>query len=249
MIVLGLETATPQVGCALADNDGPMASFHLARGRRHAETLAPAVDYLCREAGIQLGQIGVVAADIGPGLFTGLRVGVATAKTLATALRIPVIGHSSLDLLAYPHRRGGGRIASIVDARRGEVFWAIYRPVPGGVERITDYAVGRPAEVASELVAQAGRGSVLAVGDGARRYAEVFGSLDRVTVGEASSAFPSADVLVELAHPMALREEFTAPRNLAPLYLRQADVRINWAQRDQPPPGGPADSERRAEAG
>ncbi len=233
MIVLGLETATPQVGCALQDNEGPVASFQLSRGRRHAETLAPAIDFVCRQAGIGLAEVGAVAVDIGPGLFTGLRVGVATGKALAMALRIPVIGLSSLDLLAYPHRRGEGLIASVVDARRGEVFWALYRPVPGGVQRITDFAVSSPEDVASELLAQAE--PTLAVGDGACRYAPLLRAVDRVAVGEPNSAHPSPSVLVELAHPLALREEFVTPSELQPLYLRKADVRISWAERDRAP--------------
>lgn len=233
MIVLGLETATAQVGCALEDNQGPVASFHLARGRRHTETLMPAVDYLCRHAGIALADVGAVAVDVGPGLFTGLRVGVATAKALATALRVPTIGLTSLDLLAYPHRREEGLVASVVDARRGEVFWALYRPVPGGVQRMTAHQVSAPEDVASELLAQGE--PTLAVGDGACRYRELFATVDRVTVGEPSGAHPSAAVLVELAHPLAMREEFVAPSELEPLYLRQADVRINWVERDRAP--------------
>jgi len=234
MIVLGLDTATPQVGCALGDHEGPVASFQLARGRRHGETLAPAIDYLCRQSGIELRDVGAVAIDIGPGLFTGLRVGIATGKALATALRIPVIGLASLDVLAYPHRRVGGErlIASVIDARRGEVFWAWYRAVPGGVQRITDYTVSTPSDLASELLAL--REDTLAVGDGAWRYADQLSEVDHVEIAERGSAFPSAAVLVELAHPLCVREEFVTPSELAPLYLRQADVRINWVERGGP---------------
>ena len=247
MIVLGLETATTQVGCAVGDNDGPVASFHLSRGRRHTETLAPAIDYLFRQADISLADVGVIAVDIGPGLFTGLRVGVATGKALAMALRIPMVGLTSLDLLAYPHRRASGVIASVVDARRGEVFWALYRSVPGGVQRVTQYAVSSPEELASELLALGE--ATLAVGDGACRYAPLLGAVDHVEVGDRGSAHPSAAVLVELAHPMALREKFVTPSEVAPLYLRTADVRINWAERDRPGPppdrpGGPDRSGR-----
>jgi len=230
MIILGLETATAQVGCALGGHDGMLASFHSAQGRRHAETLAPAIEFICRQAQVDLDDVGVIAVDVGPGLFTGLRVGVATGKALAAALRIPMVGMSSLDLLAYPHRRSGRLIASVVDARRGEVFWALYRQVPAGVQRLSDYAVNRPEDVASELLA---RGvETLAVGDGARRYADHFSEVDHVEVAGPSAAYPSAAVLVELAQPIALREEFVQPRDLAPLYLRTADVRINWSERD-----------------
>ena len=231
VIILGIETATPQVGCAVGGHEGALASLHVARGKRHGEILAPAIEFVCRQAQIDLQEVSAIAVDVGPGLFTGLRVGVVTAKALATALRIPLIGLTSLDLLAYPERRSARLIAAVVDARRGEVFWALYRQVPGGVQRLTDYAVSPPAEVASELMA---RGSeTLAVGDGARRYAGILGEVSSVELGGVGTAYPSASVLVELAQPLGVREEFVHPSSLAPLYLRKADARINWRQRDE----------------
>jgi tRNA threonylcarbamoyladenosine biosynthesis protein TsaB len=229
VIVLGIETATTQVGCAIGGYEGVLGSFHAARGRWHAETLAPAIEFVCQRTRIRLDEVSAVAVDVGPGLFTGLRVGVATAKAVASALRIPMIGLSSLDLLAYPERRTDRLIAAVIDARRGEVFWALYRQVPGGVQRQTEYRVSPPADVASELMASTTE--CLAVGDGALRYADVLAEVDHLELGGTGSAHPSAAVLVELAHPLALREEFVHPSELVPLYLRKADVRINWATR------------------
>jgi tRNA threonylcarbamoyladenosine biosynthesis protein TsaB len=230
MIILGIDTATAQVGCAVGGAEGALASFHASRGRRHAETLAPAIEFVCRQARIELAEVATVAVDIGPGLFTGLRVGLATAKAMASSLRVPMVGLTSLDLLAYPERRSGRLIAAMVDARRGEVFWALYRHVPGGVQRLTPYAVSPPAEVASELMARGD--DCLAVGDGARRYAGLLDEVTHVEVGTSGSAYPSAAVLVELAHPLAVREQFVVPAELGPLYLRKADVRIHWETRD-----------------
>ena len=101
MLILGLETATAQVGCAIGGHEGVLASSHSARGRRHAENLTPAIEFVCRQARVELPEISCVAVDNGPGLFTGLRVGVASGKAIATALRVPMIGVSSLDLLAF----------------------------------------------------------------------------------------------------------------------------------------------------
>ena len=229
MIILALESASAEVGCAVGGNEGPLASFRALKGRHHAETLAPAVDYVCRQSGVALDEVNVVAVDIGPGLFTGLRVGVATGKALAAALRVPMIGLVSLDLLAFPHRRSGRLIASVLDARRSEVFWALYRPVPGGVQRVTEYRVSPPDEVASELLARAEE--TLAVGDGALRYAGQLEAISHIDVAGRGDAYPSADVLLELAHPLALREEFVQSGDLRPLYMRTADVRINWSER------------------
>jgi len=228
MIVLGLDTATPQVGCALGDGDGPVASFHLSRGRRHAESLAPAIDHLCRQSGIGLDQLGAVAVDIGPGLFTGLRVGVATGKALATALGVPMIGLTSLEIVAYPHRRGAGLIASVIDARRSEVFWALFR----GEEQVGECVVSTPEALASQLARQ--DEEIVAVGDGAIRYAPLLATIDGVELLGAGSAYPSAAVLVELAQPRAAGGDLVAPGELTPLYLRQADVRISWIERDRP---------------
>jgi tRNA threonylcarbamoyladenosine biosynthesis protein TsaB len=147
MIVLGIETATSQVGCALGGHEGVLAGFHAARGRRHAEILTPAIAFVCEQAEIGLSEIGVIAVDVGPGLFTGLRVGVATAKALAQALHVPMLGLSSLDLLAFPVRSSRRLIAAVIDGRRGEVFCAFYRQVPGGLQRLTEPSLTRAAEL------------------------------------------------------------------------------------------------------
>ena len=226
MIVLGIETATPQVGCALGGAEGVLASFHASRGLRHAETLAPAVDFLRRQARLELSEVSVVAVDVGPGLFTGLRVGVATAKGMAHALRVPMVGLSSLDLLAFAVRYSPRLIGAVVDARRGEVFTALYRSVPGGVQRLERPRLCSPEDLASDLLAR--NEEALLVGDGARRYASILGDAVHVEIGEVVLAYPSAAALVELAHPRAVREEFVPARELEPLYLRRSDAELNW---------------------
>ena len=83
MLILGIETATEQVSVALGGHEGVIALFEVGRGRRHAEILAPAIDFICAQADIGLDELGLVAVDVGPGLFTGMRVGLSTAKALA----------------------------------------------------------------------------------------------------------------------------------------------------------------------
>ena len=117
-----------------------------------------------------------------------------------------------------------------IDARRGELFYAFYRQVPGGVQRLSDHQIGTPDDLASELLAS-GEDSLL-VGDGALRYAEVFEGLSRVEVSDLGFAYPSASSLVQLAHAQALREEWVKPWDLQPLYLRAPDAEINWSSRE-----------------
>ena len=231
MLVLGIETATPQVGVAIGGHEGVIASFHTARDRRHAETLAPAIQFLCAQTQLELNDIGVVAVDIGPGLFTGLRVGLATAKAVAHACKVPMIGISSLDLAAFPARFSDRLIVSTVDARRGEIFYATYRKTAGGIQRISEPHVDQPENVASQLAAHGE--DCLVVGDGAQRYAETFEKMRGVEIGQEGFRFPNAGSLVELAHPRALREEFVPASEVSPLYLRAPDARINWQQRER----------------
>jgi tRNA threonylcarbamoyladenosine biosynthesis protein TsaB len=229
MLILGIDTATAQVGCAIGGHEGVLGAFQCARGRRHAETLVPAIDFVCKNARIRLDEISAIAVDVGPGLFTGLRVGIATAKTMAQALRIPMIGVASLDLLAFPVRYSNRLIVAAVDARRGEVYYAFYRHVPGGVQRVSEYLLGSPDDLASEIVA-AGE-ECLVVGDGPQRYPEAFAHVTEIEFGEAGNHYPSAAALVEIAHPRALREEFVQVWDLHAVYLRKADAEINWETR------------------
>ncbi len=230
MLILGIESATSRVACALADNDGVVAATELTGGRRHAESLSPAIEFTCSQAGVTLSHVASIAVDIGPGLFTGLRVGIATAKALAQALRLPVIGLSSLDLLAFPARFSPRRIGAVVDARRGELFYAWYRQVPGGVQRLEEPQVGSPEDLCSELLATGEE--CLLVGDGAVRYRDELAAVDHVEVEGSGLAHPSASSLVELAHALAMREEWVQPEQIAPLYLRKPDAEINWSTRE-----------------
>jgi tRNA threonylcarbamoyladenosine biosynthesis protein TsaB len=229
MLIIGIDTATAQVSVAVGGHEGVLASTQSLRGKQHAEVLTPAIQFTCRQARIELSEISVVAVDLGPGLFTGLRVGVASAKAMAHALNVPMIGVSSLDLLAFPVRFTSRLIVATIDARRGELFYAFYRQVPGGVQRISPHQVGSPDDLASEILA-AGE-ECLMVGDGAQRYREVFEGLKKIEIVEEGFAHPAASSLVMLAHAQALREQWVKPWDLQPLYLRKPDAEINWATR------------------
>jgi tRNA threonylcarbamoyladenosine biosynthesis protein TsaB len=242
MLILGIETSTQQTSVCLADQSGIVASAALGRGRAHGEFVAPAIEFCLRSSGCSVAGLAGIAVSLGPGLYTGMRVGIATAQALAHARRLPVVGLSSLDLLALPVRHARRTLCSVVDARRGELFWALYRPAPGGVQRVTEVRVGRPAALAGEI--EALRSDVLAVGDGAlvaRTELESVG----VEIGSTSMAYPTAEALVELAMPRFLREDTQRPEDLRPTYLRKADARIGWRNRGALVGGRPADDAAR----
>jgi tRNA threonylcarbamoyladenosine biosynthesis protein TsaB len=231
MLILGIETATEQVGVAIGGHEGVIATFEVARRRRHAETLTPAIEFVCRQSEIELSEISCIAVDVGPGLFTGMRVGLAAGKALAQALRVPMIGITSLDLLAFPCRHADRVVVPVVDARKNEVFWAIYRPVPGGVQQVSPPTVGPVDELVGDLLARSQ--DVLCVGDGAARHRDEI--LEGYRCEIAGPIHPSVGTLVELAHARALREEWVRPNEIEPVYLRAPDAQINWTVREARP--------------
>jgi tRNA threonylcarbamoyladenosine biosynthesis protein TsaB len=229
VIVLGIETSTEQTAVAVGSERGMIGSLMLAAGRPNHEVVVPAVRQLLAWSELRLSALAGVAVGIGPGLFTGMRVGIATAKTLAQVLSVPVVGLASLDVLGFAVRYSRRMICSAIDARRGEVFYAFYRPVPGGIGRTTGYQVGSPDRLAAEL--EALREDVLLVGNGALVYRPKLAEIgSHVEFAAAAHAFPAATALVELAVPRFQREEFDRLYDLAPLYVRKADADIAWDQ-------------------
>jgi tRNA threonylcarbamoyladenosine biosynthesis protein TsaB len=245
MIVLALESATDLVGAALFGDVPRRPAVTETGGRRHAEALAPAVEQVCREAGVPLAAVDAIAVDVGPGLFTGLRVGVATAKALGQGLGIGVVAVGSLDILAaaaVARRPAGlpGQVIAVIDARRSEVFAARYR-VDGGEPSEWDPAEHEvwpaaryePQALVDELGGIAGDGPPVLVGNGVVRYQALFDQLPSVESDPGPPLLaPPPDTLARLAY-LRLRRGAVAsdPIDVLPHYLREADASINWEQR------------------
>ena len=245
MPVLAIESATDLAGVALADETGVLAGATVGRGRRHGESIAPAVQFVCARAGVSLDALDAVAVDVGPGLFTGLRVGVATAKALAFALGLPVVTATSLELLA----RGAARAAcapdaddvllvSVVDARRGELFWAPFSIDPAGVTRVGEESLDEPGRLVARLEELASTGRrCLCLGDGARRYAAELAAVPGVSVAGPAWDHPDAGALALLGIERLAAGLGREAAGVEAHYLRDADVRIHWEQRVAPRPG------------
>ena len=229
MIVLGIETSTSQTSVALGDDVGILSSASLT-GRARQDQVVPVLEHLLRWSALELASVSGVAVGLGPGLFTGLRVGIEAGKSLAQVLRVPMIGISSLDALAFGIRHTRRRIGAVIDARRGEVFYAFYRSVPGGIVRESDHQVAKPEHLAADL--QADPEEVLLAGNGAILYRrELEGVGARVEFASPASAYPEAASLVELTVPRFIREETDRSFDIQPIYLRKSDAEIAWDQR------------------
>ncbi|MGA0879245.1 MAG: tRNA (adenosine(37)-N6)-threonylcarbamoyltransferase complex dimerization subunit type 1 TsaB [Ilumatobacteraceae bacterium] len=233
VIVLGIETATERVGVAVADRDGVRAQFEATRGRRHAETVAPAIGIVCREADIGIEEISAIAVDVGPGLFTGLRVGLATGKSLAQALGVPMVGLTSLEVLAHPLRYVTANeeqtVVAVVDGRKGQVFYSFFRVGDGLIRRVSEPVAGSIDDLVADIEDRAQ--DVMCVGDGARRYLERLDDCRFARLTDDSLDHPAVSALVHLARSKVSREEGVDQLAIGAMYLRPPDAEINWQTR------------------
>jgi tRNA threonylcarbamoyladenosine biosynthesis protein TsaB len=208
VLLLGLDTATPAVTVALHDGGQPLAQLVTVDAHRHAELLAPAIAKVVADAGASQRDLTGVAVGVGPGPYTGLRVGLVTARVLGAALGIPVYGLCTLDVIAADVDAGGEEFLVATDARRRELYWARY---DGAGRRIAGPEVAKPALIPASGLAAAGEGPML--------YPEVLPE-------GLGPAFPAAATLCRMAiAALAAGDPDTSLLPPEPLYLRRPDAR------------------------
>ncbi|MFE3251437.1 tRNA (adenosine(37)-N6)-threonylcarbamoyltransferase complex dimerization subunit type 1 TsaB [Streptomyces sp. NPDC059209] len=209
MLLLAVDTATPAVTVALHDGVSVLAAESQVDARRHGELLLPAVDRVLAEAGRALGAVTDLVVGVGPGPYTGLRVGLVTAAAFGSTLGVPVRGLCTLDGLAYAAGLGEPFVVA-TDARRKEVYWARYAD---SRTRLTEPAVDRPADIAAELA------GLPVVGAGGALYPEAFP--DARPPGHQSAAALASLAAERLA--AGDTDGFLPP---LPLYLRRPDAQV-----------------------
>ena len=213
MLLLAFDTATPAVTVALHDGGQPLAQLVTVDAHRHAELLAPAIEQVIADAGASRRDLTGIAVGVGPGPFTGLRVGLVTARVLGAALGIPVYGVCSLDIIAADTDARGGKNSGkdflvTTDARRRELYWARY---DADSRRVHGPEVARPADLDVAGLSAAGEGPVLypdVLPDGIGPAYPAAATLCRITVAALAAGDPDKLLL--------------APE---PLYLRRPDAR------------------------
>jgi tRNA threonylcarbamoyladenosine biosynthesis protein TsaB len=218
VLVVGFDTATPAVSAALHDGTRVVSSALTVDARRQGELLAPMIAKVMADAGVDRADLTAVAVGVGPGPYTGLRVGLVTARVLGSVLNIPVYGVCTLDIIAVEAaNKTTGEFLVATDARRKEVYWARYDPQG---RRVEGPLVGLAAEIpAARDLPVAGAGGEL--------YPAAFGELR-------APAHPDARTLCEIvARHEQNQTELLPPE---PLYLRRPDAREPGAPKRVTPP-------------
>jgi tRNA threonylcarbamoyl adenosine modification protein YeaZ len=217
MRTLAIETATVACAIAVRDDDDTVERV-LDVTRRHTEALSPGIIALLAERHLPVSSLERIVVDRGPGLFTGLRVGIATAQAMSRALAIELVAVTSLEVLAHQALLHGyqGRLSALVDARRGEVFVQNFS-LDGTIVALDEPRVDR----VGELIARSNLAPQL-IGDGAARYRELLS--EYVVIDE---TVPSPLAALSLS-----RDRPGAPM-VTPLYLREADAVANFAVRER----------------
>lgn len=215
VLLLAIDTATSAITVALHDGAGVLAESATLDARRHGEHLAPGIVRVLAQAGRSAAEVSAVVVGTGPGPFTGLRIGLVTARTFAHARGIPVSGVCSLDAMAHeawledPTGLGQSCVVA-TDARRKEIYWARYDLTPGGLLRSGDPVVAKAASLADEVRA------LPVIGRGATLYADCFGG-PRVGPLDVSAA-----AMADLAERRMTAGMALLPAE--PMYLRRPDV-------------------------
>lgn len=225
MRIVAIETATPASSVAIGDGASLLGMAVNVDRRGHVAFLVPAIDFVLRRAGWEPRDIDVVAVDVGPGPYTGLRTGIATAQALAAAIGAPMVTASSLTVIALRAATGRRRIWPVVDMRRGQFAVAPYRPLPGGVAPDGPAEVIRPSDFTALLESEGS--DSLVVGDWQALGESMWTGLHRVRRGR--PRYPSAETMLEIAAMKARNGEITAAEDVRPRYMREPDVDINWS--------------------
>lgn len=216
-LLLAIDTSGHSAGIAVLDGTRVLAEQSWTARGSHGRILLPAVETLLRVAGSQAGDLQAVGVALGPGAFTGLRVGIVTAKTVAWALDIPCVGVPSLEALAVT-ASAASRVLAVLDAGREEWFWALYAHERGRRRRLSPPDIGRPEDVLKRLTR-----STLLVGECSDSQQALIASSFAKTVDLGDRRLPAtrpAAVGLLAAERLAAGER-DEPATLAPFYLRR----------------------------
>ena len=240
MLTLGIDTSTDIAAIGLIDKDKFIGELNISLHHQHSERLLVNIDHLFKESDYQIDDLEGLAVGLGPGSFTGLRIGLTTIKTFVQTLKIPVIGLSTLDILAYNKYQVKGWIVPVIDARRERVYTSIYR---GGNRDIKKQKIKKDEALSLEKLYEnlnyicqenpQKNNTFYLIGDGIISYREQFKKMEsdshiNISYGTESENIPAGGIIADLGQYYLEKGEEDKPEKILPNYLKKPQAEINW---------------------
>ncbi len=222
MKILAFDTSSPVLTAALFDGEKKIVELESSSFTRHSSVLVPSLQKMLKDHRIRLDQIDVLAIGLGPGSFTGLRVGITTAKILGYVCKMKIVGVSSLEAMALGVRGFQGEIAVILDAKKDKLYSGIYE-FRGEELKV----IQSPRLVNIQKLLKGVHHPRLFLGDGVANYRDKILKTDRCRIAEkAELAAPKASDIAERAMQLAKKKRWSDPFDLRPLYLHPRDCNV-----------------------
>lgn len=231
--IVAIETSSALGSVALAEGDELRAVAELATTARHCQNLMPTIDALCRQTGWRPNDLDQVFVSAGPGSFTGLRISITIAKTLATALGLHIVAVPTMRVIAARAEslhQPPDRLAVVLDAKRRQVYASLFQLRDRQYQTVLDACLMTPAE----LLERAPRPLTL-TGEGLTWHADAFQG-HTIDWLDHDHRMPRAREVHRIGRRMAKRSEFTPPNDLIPIYIRIPEAEEKWAERHRPAP-------------
>ncbi len=224
MRILAVDTSTNVASAAILEDQVIIGEYNCNRGKTHSQRLMPMVQHLMETTGLSVNDIDAFSASIGPGSFTGLRIGVTTIKAMAFAAEKPVISVHTLDALAYNLPFTENLICPMIDARNNQVFTAIYRFIGDKLERLTDY-MGIPVTELADILRKM-EGDTVFLGDACNMHRDYFVSElgNRVKIAPPGTALAKASSVAILAGKAYSEGKLESCYDMVPFYLRKSQA-------------------------
>ena len=233
MIILSIDSSTPVAGIAVSDGKKLLGEVMINTQNTHSEKLMPMVAQLLHDLQMSIQQIDAVAITCGPGSFTGLRIGMATAKGIVQGGNKKLIAIPTLDTLAQNLNHYPGIICPIMNAQKKQVYTAIYKSTETGMERLSDYQAIEAETLAEQLLALGE--TVWFTGDGVDAFADVFSAKlgEQCRLADGNTVLPRAGALAMLAAERAEQEQFDDLYQAELIYIRKSEAEVQWEARNQ----------------
>ena len=230
MTILAMDTATMVSSVAVTTEDRVLAELTAETRFTHSETLVANIEEVLRLADVKREELSAVAVSLGPGSFTGLRIGLAAAKAIAYALSIPLVGVPTLEVLAAAFPSPGAIVAPLIDAQKGNGYFALYRFTETGLVCEKDVCVASPEEIADAIANE--ESPVTLAGDFARKLMQKGVELPKnASLAPITHIMPRAALVAARGILRLQNGEGKSPMELEPIYVRRSEAEVLWEKR------------------